>query len=105
MWPHWLGRGGDSDEEGGHHNQPGGRKSHGAETWGVRDRFLGQSRVQSANCQVLAARSSVVTVVVVVVVPAGHSLHWAVVSSCTVRSYQDQLTPVKTGLVRVAEVC
>ena len=98
MWPHWLGRGGDSDEEGG-----GGRKRHGGETWGLRaDRFLGEISLQSHNCQVLPARSSVVTlvtvvvVVVVVVVPAGHSLHWAVVSSCTVRSHQDQLTPVKT---------
>ena len=99
MWPHWLGHAGDSDEEGGghhHHHQADGRKRHGAETWGVRDRFLGEATVETGNCQVLPARSSVV--VVVVVVPPGHSLHWAV-SSCTVRSYQDQLTPVKTGLV------
>ena len=50
MWPHWLDRGGDSDEEGGQHHQADRRKRDGGEIWGVRDRFLGESRVQSPEC-------------------------------------------------------
>ena len=89
MWPHWLGRSGDSDEEADR------RKRHSEETWGLRDRFLGESRGETEDCQVLAARSSVVVVVwwcqqVTEQPPVGR------VSSCTVRSHQDQLTPVET---------
>ena len=35
MWPHWLGQGGDSDEEDR-------RKRGGGEAWARADRFLGE---------------------------------------------------------------